>query len=220
MEIWKPIPGWEGIYSVSNFGRVRRELTHGKGIAGSILNSWLSVTGYPTVRLTNMPKRTCYQVHRLVMAAFVGPCPANKEVNHKNGIKTDPRLENLEYVTRKENMQHAWAMGLQKPHPAWNKGKQTPKSAHFISAKIAINCGTCEHEFLDTPGNHRKYCSRKCADIGRREESAYRVVDCAYCGQSFRYLFAQIGERKYCSRKCAGKINIANISRRASEVVR
>jgi hypothetical protein len=67
MEEWKPIPEWEGVYSVSNLGRVRRELTHGKGIAGTILNHWISITGYPAVRLTNMPRRASYQVHRLVI---------------------------------------------------------------------------------------------------------------------------------------------------------
>lgn len=48
-----------------------------------------------------------YHNHRLVMLAFVGPCPEGMNVNHKNGVKTDGRLENLEYVTFKENLGHA-----------------------------------------------------------------------------------------------------------------
>ena len=47
------------------------------------------------------------RIHRLVCAAFLGKCPEGREVNHKNGVKSDNRIENLEYVTPKENIQHA-----------------------------------------------------------------------------------------------------------------
>jgi endogenous inhibitor of DNA gyrase (YacG/DUF329 family) len=108
-------------------------------------------------------------------------------------------------------MRHAFRTGLNKSRGGWNKGKKCPKPAGFVSMKIAITCPRCGVEFLDLASNHRRYCSRKCSDGVRRKESAYRTTNCAYCGQSFRYLFAQIGERKYCSRKCAGKVNITNI---------
>ena len=62
---------------------------------------------YPTVRLcANGKGKTC-SVHSLVAAALLGPRPFGKEINHKNGVKTDPRLENLEYLTTSKNAEHA-----------------------------------------------------------------------------------------------------------------
>ena len=63
--------------------------------------------GYHAVHLTN---RKSYKIHRLVMLVFCGP--SDLPVNHKNGVKTDNRLENLEYVTGKENLAHARRTGL------------------------------------------------------------------------------------------------------------
>jgi hypothetical protein len=53
-------------------------------------------------------------VHRIVAAAFIGPCPDGLEINHKNGIKLDNRAENLEYTTRSANMKHAYDSGLRR----------------------------------------------------------------------------------------------------------
>lgn len=54
-------------------------------------------------------------VHRLVASAFLGPCPKNKEVNHKDGNKLNNKLENLEYASHSDNMKHAIRSGLYKP---------------------------------------------------------------------------------------------------------
>ena len=69
--------------------------------------------GYAQVNLRQLSKSRSMKVHRLVMLAFKGD--SELFVNHKNGIKTDNRLENLEYVTAKENTQHAISSGLMKP---------------------------------------------------------------------------------------------------------
>ena len=100
MENWKDIPGYEGLYSVSDEGRVW-------GIKKNrMLRQDCSSWGYPRVFLRNHEGEKRFSVHRLVMLSFVGPVPDGQEVNHKNGIKNDPRLENLEYVTRSENQLH------------------------------------------------------------------------------------------------------------------
>jgi hypothetical protein len=114
MEQWKDIPGFEN-YMVSDQGRVwskRNEI---------VLKFGVNDRGYYRVTMSVSNKRVTYSVHQLVMLAFVGECPEGHEVNHINGVKTDNRLENLEYVTRSENMLHAVNLQLVKSKLPQNK---------------------------------------------------------------------------------------------------
>lgn len=107
-EIWRDIDGYEGLYQVSNFGRVK---SFWRG--GRILKPNLNRCGYLQVTLCCGGKQKHMYVHRLVAQAFV-PNPESKcEVNHIDGDKTDNRAENLEWSTAFENMRHAYATGLQ-----------------------------------------------------------------------------------------------------------
>lgn len=117
-EIWKDVPGYEGHYQVSNLGSVR-SLWFGKE---RVLRLLLNRGGYYYVGLQKGGARKANKVHRLVMIAFVGE--SDLDVNHKNGVKTDNRLENLEYCTRAENNQHAYDTGLR----AGSKGEDHPNS--------------------------------------------------------------------------------------------
>ena len=109
-EEWRDVVGYEGYYSISNLGRVRRDKTNASTHSGRFLSLTINGKGYVTVKLHADPlpaKRK--RVHKLVAEAFLGVCPTGMEVNHKNpnGDKTNNRLDNLEYVTHIQNIRHA-----------------------------------------------------------------------------------------------------------------
>ena len=97
VEIWRDIIGYENLYQVSNWGRVR-SLKSGK-----ILRPAKNSKGYLRVGLYKDGKRKNYKVHRLVAEAFLKPVAGKDFVNHLNEIKTDNHYLNLEYCTAKEN---------------------------------------------------------------------------------------------------------------------
>lgn len=112
-EEWRPVVDYKEAFSVSNLGRMRRELAVRNSPAGRILLATPDQDGYPRICLTHPPHvKHYFFVHVLVARAFIGPCPESEEVNHKDGKKTDCRLSNLEYVTHLGNVQHATASGL------------------------------------------------------------------------------------------------------------
>lgn len=114
MEEWRDIIGYEGIYQVSNLGRVRRLKLYYK-IVNSICNLTREYDGYLRINLTKDKKHKKYPVHRLVAKAFI-PNSENKPIiNHLNGIRDDNRVANLEWVTHSENHRHAFRV-LGKKH--------------------------------------------------------------------------------------------------------
>ena len=110
METWKDVRGYEGLYQVSDLGRIRslgRVVNSKNGSYGKkrerILTQEVTVFGYCRVRLFDAEgKAKHYAVHRLVAQEFIGN-PEGLEINHKNEIKTDNRVENLEICTSKYN---------------------------------------------------------------------------------------------------------------------
>lgn len=107
METWKTIPKAPN-YAVSDLGRVKR-IARGKrthiGFMPRIWGKNGDPTSYQNVTLLVDKKHCAFTVHRLVMEVFRGP--SDLQVNHINGLKTDNRLENLEYVTASQNQQHS-----------------------------------------------------------------------------------------------------------------
>jgi len=113
MESWRTVLGWETIYEVSDCGNVKRLAGSPRCVADRIVKPMLNSRGYLTVGLTSPTKKQRpHVIHRLVLEAFVGVDASKPFANHKNGIKTDNRLCNLEWVTHAENIAHAYATGL------------------------------------------------------------------------------------------------------------
>ena len=121
IEVWKDIQGYEGYYQVSNLGRVRsldRNVQHNTkhgNVAlrkGKILKCKKDLDGYSIINLSKQNNRTNKKVCRLVAQAFIPNFQNKPQVNHKDGNKSNDNVENLEWVTAKENMQHALKTGL------------------------------------------------------------------------------------------------------------
>ncbi len=115
---WKEIPGYEGVYEVSDCGDVRRLRDSDAFKAGTLLKPYLCENGYLRLCLRKDGKGRSYGVHRLVMMGFVGVSD-DLDVNHLDGVKTRNYLDNLEYCTRRENIDHAYTVlkrGFGEPH--------------------------------------------------------------------------------------------------------
>ena len=117
VEIWKDVKGYEGIYQVSNKGKVKsldRKIVSSDGkthnYKGKILKPFLR-KGYYSVNLRYSGTRKVCDVHRIMANSFIG---CGKVVNHKDGNKLNNNLENIELVTQSENVRHYLRLGLKK----------------------------------------------------------------------------------------------------------
>jgi hypothetical protein len=124
LEIWKDIKGYEGIYQVSNTGRIRSLLFNKQKTLKGSMNS----EGYLTVRL----KGKTYHIHRIVAETFI-PNPDNKpEVDHINTDRCDNDVNNLRWVTRKENHNNP----ITKEH---HKGKKDGRDCRKTTSRYFVN---------------------------------------------------------------------------------
>lgn len=105
-EIWKDIPGYEGIYIISDLGNIKSNYVN------RLLKPSVDQFGYCRITATKNKKQKTLRIHRLVAQLFI-PNPENlPQVNHKDGIKTNNFKNNLEWFTDSENKLHAYKTGL------------------------------------------------------------------------------------------------------------
>lgn len=137
-EKWRPVLGYEVLYSVSNRGRVRREKPAPRTRVGYILHTFF-IHGYPATTLHKGGVKKKRTIHTLVAEAFISPRPSGQHVNHKDGDKTNCRPENLEYVTPRENARHAVKTGLYpfgERHSSRTHPERVPRGEKNGTAKL------------------------------------------------------------------------------------
>ena len=126
-EVWKDIEGYEGLYQVSNTGRVR-SLNYKRQNKIKTLKLFKTYRGYYRVSLIKDKKKKDVFIHRLVAKAFLNSIPEKTYVYDKNGNKVDNSVTNLEWCTQSENIKHAYDTGLKmkyfgKKHWNYKNGK-------------------------------------------------------------------------------------------------
>ena len=116
MENWKAVVNYEGWYEVGDLGNVRSAIDRHGTFKGKILKPGVNKKGYRNVVLYKDGKKHNFTVQRLVADAFLGLRPKSLQRNHKDGNKSNNRLDNLEYITPSENILHAFRTGLMDQH--------------------------------------------------------------------------------------------------------
>lgn len=138
-EIWKDVINYEGLYQVSNFGKIKscnKFDSIGRLRKEKLLKQQKNKWGYNFVRIAKNGKQHNCSVHRLVYEAFNGKIPEGMQVNHINEVKTDNRLDNLNLMTPKENSN--WGTGIERQRIQMINGKkskpvlQYDKDGNFI----------------------------------------------------------------------------------------
>lgn len=175
-EIWKDIEGYEGIYQVSNFGRVKSlgrviDTKNGRTTVKGVI---MSPCGKPYlfVYLNKNHKSKYHAVHRLVAQAFIPNLENKPQVNHIDGNKTNNAVSNLEWVTQSENMLHAYRIGLEKSpkgrHNYWSEKKT--KAIHLNGIELLFNSVTECSKALGIGKRRIRYLRQ----YGKTSASGYR----------------------------------------------
>lgn len=142
-EQWRPVPGFEGTYAVSNRGRVRSEArtVGARRLRRQILRaSYPRRTRYAQLTLCIGNRKTCAKVHTLVAAAFLGPRPPGMDIDHIDANPRNNSASNLEYVTRAENERRAMPFRPRgERHGRATKPHRTARGERHGNAKLTAD---------------------------------------------------------------------------------
>lgn len=131
-EIWKDIAGYEGVYQISNYGRVKSLPRRHISTMTRIIKPSMTLSGYLYVSLKNREKIKRFKIHRLVAQAFIPNSENKPTINHKDGNKFNNCVDNLEWQTQAENNQHAVDTGLAPIGVNRNTAKLTNEQVKYI----------------------------------------------------------------------------------------
>jgi hypothetical protein len=121
-EIWKPIIGYEGLYEISNYGKVKSLIRKGRPKERFLIQTDDN-NGYLNVTLYKNKNPKTFKVHKLVLLTFIGKCPENKESCHNDGNRYNNFIGNLRYDTRKNNAEDRIKHGTSRLGMENNKAK-------------------------------------------------------------------------------------------------
>lgn len=167
-EIFKDVPHYEGLYQVSNFGRVKslqRLVKHNYGglktLKERLLRIGIDSCGYCVVVLCKNGYKETFKVHRIVAQCFLIPIKDKTHVNHKDGNKSNNSIDNIEWCNRSENVIHAIKTGLlkiKKGKEHCNYGSENKVSKKVIDTKSGRIFNTIR-EASETTKYTQKYIS-------------------------------------------------------------
>jgi hypothetical protein len=143
-EEWRDVPGYENLYKVSNLGKLYKYphySTRGRYYEGTLVGQYINHKGYFQIHLYKDGKTLSTSTHRLVAQAFIPNIDNKPQINHINCIKTDNRVENLEWVTNLENMQHAVENNLFPDRDCEDNGRATFTNKQVSEIKTLYNSG-------------------------------------------------------------------------------
>ena len=134
-EIWKDIKGYNEKYKISNLGRIKNTNTN------KILSQHISKCGYYRVGLYKKKKSKNIEIHRIVAETFIYNQKQKEEVNHIDGNKKNNNVNNLEWATHKEDINHAWKNQLFEPvrEASRRYGKNNPSAKQVIQYDLQGN---------------------------------------------------------------------------------
>lgn len=179
-EIWKDVPEYEGLYAVSNFGRVKAyakiyycgNYPVKRTKPEHIIREATTRDGYKRCPVTKNGKKSGFNTHRLVAHFFVHNSENKPEVNHIDGNKSNNHYSNLEWSTRSENMKHAHDTGLLKPA----KGAASGMSKMVLDTQTGIFYD-CIREAAEAKGYKQTTLTNKLSEKhGHRNTTSFIYV--------------------------------------------
>lgn len=181
-EIWNTLPNYESRYECSNLGRVKSLIGKEGKRKEKIISQSFHVQGYLKTSICYKNIEKTISVHRLIALSFIENPENKREVNHKNGIKTDNCVENLEWVTPSENVQHSYNTGLHRGSMFGKKGGNhngAKKVTQFDISGNIVNKYNSIIEASDSTGIKSKTISDAC--LGRQRAAGGYIWRASIC---------------------------------------
>lgn len=153
MEIWKDVKDYEGLYQVSNLGRIKSIPRNGTIKLEKILKPSLSKDGYYKVSLNKNGKQTSFRLHRIVAIAFLENRENKPQVDHINTDRLDNRADNLRWCTFKENVNNPITLSKRfgKKHSKETKVKMSLKALGANNSQARkVNQYTLDYKYIKT----------------------------------------------------------------------